>query len=135
MWLKNFNSRPISLRSHGLRWCSTGTESGLIVTNHTLENQALPESVLAKKKLILEKFPTTGTSKPRQAWVESLSTSKWVPDASKVIQLHPDVWAVKPRSEFLNEIYSKLQNLGWNCKTTSEHLTLINFDWGTLAQD
>ena len=81
--------RPSLVQSFGLRLCSSDSSA-----SSTLSEDS---SSFARRKLVFEKFPVSGTSKARQAWVESLSASKWVPDSSKVIQLHPDVWAVKPR--------------------------------------
>ena len=98
MWLKKLSQRFLPIRGLGLRQCGTVTESASSNTSEvSKEKYSLPETVHADKKSIFEKCPILGTSKVRQAWVENLSASKWVPDSSQVIQLHPDVWAVKPR--------------------------------------
>jgi hypothetical protein len=88
MWLKTFCRKTFSVQ--GIRLCST--EAG-----PSKPENDLPESFLSGRKSIWQKYPIQGTSQPRQAWVEDLSSSKWIPKSGNVVQLHPDVWAVKPR--------------------------------------
>jgi hypothetical protein len=60
-------------------------------------SRELPESFVSQRKSIWDLYPIVGTSAPRQAWVENLASSKWVPESGHVIRLHPDIWSVRPR--------------------------------------
>jgi hypothetical protein len=102
MWLKVFsqNSRTLLVRGFGQRFCSSSTpsEAGPVVTNEPQAPRGgLPDTFLSQRKAIWEKYPILGTSQPRQAWVEELSDTKQVPSSGQLIELHPDVWAVRPR--------------------------------------
>ena len=95
MWLKVFSSKKFSVR--GLRLCSTESAGQTVPIEPEKVVRDLPESFLSERKSIWQKYPIVGTSRPRQAWVEDLSSSKWIPKSGNVVQLHPDVWAVIPR--------------------------------------
>lgn len=102
MWLKVFaqNSRTFLVRGFGQRFCSSTTTSEIgpvIVAQEQQVPRELPDTFLSQRKSIWEKYPIQGTSQPRQAWVEELSDTKQVPGPGQMIELHPDVWAVRPR--------------------------------------
>ena len=104
MWLRivSTSSKTLSVRGLSQRLFSTVIDDGVttsVPTEPTPQkvSRELPESFVSQRKSILDLYPILGTSGPRQAWVENLSSSKWVPESGLVIQLHPDVWAVKPR--------------------------------------
>ena len=101
MWLKVFsqNSRTFLVRGFGQRFCSSTTtsEAGPVVTLEHQVPRVLPDTFLSQRKAIWEKYPILGTSQPRQAWVEELSDTKETLGSGQLIELHPDVWAVRPR--------------------------------------
>ena len=104
MWLRivSTSSKTLSVRGLSQRLFSTVIDDGVttsVPTEPTPQkvSRELPESFVSQRKSILDLYPIQGTSGPRQAWVENLSSSKWVPESGLVIQLHPDVWEVKIR--------------------------------------
>ena len=97
------SSKTLSVPGLSQRLFSTVIDDGVTTSAATepgmLENvsRELPKSFISQRKSIWDQYPIVGTSSPRQAWVENLSSLKWVPESGNVIQLHPDIWAVKPR--------------------------------------
>ena len=78
------------------------TESPSVVTPESTKveyvRESLPEKFLSERKAIFERYPPDKTPyKPRQAWVESLSSGVWSSKHDNLIELHPDVWSVRHR--------------------------------------
>lgn len=115
MWLKVFaqNSRTFLVRGFGQRFCSSTTTSEIgpvVVAQEQQVPRELPDTFLSQRKSLWEKYPIQGTSQPRQAWVEELSDTKQVPGPGQMIELHPDVWAVRPRLDIIQD------NIDWQEK-------------------
>jgi hypothetical protein len=78
------------------------TESPAVVTPESAQvesvRKSLPEKFLNERKAIFERYPADKTPyKPRQAWVETLSSGVWNSKHANLIELHPEVWSVRPR--------------------------------------
>lgn len=97
----------------GKAYSTTGPE----VTVHSKPEKKIPETFLSYRKTLFEKYPITTTTSPRQAWVEDLSSTKWTPGSGHLVELHPEIWAVRPRLDILYDNVAwqeKYKTVGWN---------------------
>ena len=83
-----------------------------------------PKSLLTKPPVFhdrqdfFDKYPPTNPTAPREAWVETLETTN-VDVTNEVIQLHPDVWSVRPR---LDMIWANIEWQKWYKKIDWEYV-------------
>jgi len=91
------------------------TDSPVVVSSEeTIGNKKLPEKFVNERKEIFETYPLNNTVyKKRQAWVENLSSTNWIPHDSHIIDLHPEIWSVRPRYKSYQKgmclIFQKIQ--------------------------
>ena len=64
------------------------------------------ESIFHSREDFTAKYPPSNPAVYRQAWLEDLSATK-NDNSNEMIQLHPDVWAIRPRLDIIND------NLEW----------------------
>lgn len=90
-----FSSARTVVVSHQHLFC---TDSPTTAIPEVPVKKSLPEKFLSDRKVIFETYPPNKTPyKPRQAWVETLSSTLWNPTNSHIVELHPEVWSVRPR--------------------------------------
>ena len=122
-----------SLSSKSLTQCQVRLLSSdiSVISDEVPKEVQIPEKIPKEASFEVrnefwQKYPPANPSSPRQAWVEDLNSDD---SSSEIINLHPDVWSVRPRLDIIYDNVAwqiNYKKVDWEYQKDRHEVELIN---------